>query len=59
MKTPQNDMQYFTAFYIIVLFSGFYNKIERIVKFNRTHLMIQKRFDFLYSVDWQFFLPQL
>jgi len=47
MKTPQNEMQYFTAFYITILFSGSYNKIERIVKFNRTHLMIQKRFDFL------------
>jgi len=59
MKTPQNHKKYLTYFCIYISYSVYYNKIERIEKFNRTHLIMQKRFDFLYSVDWEIYMLQL
>lgn len=36
-----------------------YNKVKRNIENTRTHFSLKKKSDFMYSVDWRHYLPQL
>ena len=59
MKTFKKDMKQQATKAINNLFTETYKKVERLIKLNRTIFIISKEFDFLYSVDCRFHLPQL
>ena len=59
MKTLEIKIQNYVAVLLNNSLSVTYNKIERIVKFNRTNYINSKQYDFSYSVDWKNPIPQI
>lgn len=59
MKTFETYLSLFNSKLTNNLFSETYNKVERLTKLNRTIFIFNKQYDFLYSVDWHIYLPQL
>ena len=59
MKTLEIKIQHHATDLLSSSLSAVYNKIERIVKFNRTNYINSKQYDFTNSVDCHCFIPQI
>ena len=59
MKTHQIKIQHNIDLLLSSSLSDIYNKIERIVKFNRTNYINSKQYDFTNSVDCHCYIPQI